>query len=169
MALAIAAHPRLPLLADRDEFRVRPSAPAAPWAEDPRILGGRDLLAGGSSLAVRADGRCAAAARPEVAVRAASRWPVSCAARIRPALPPPGGRATSRPGGAASADPGARRGFGTPAPTLPPRGEDGALRLRERRLGHLGGFRSERRFRAADAISSCIPRARRPGSRPLAP
>ncbi|MDW8478639.1 MAG: NRDE family protein [Xanthomonadales bacterium] len=64
IALALGVHPRWPLvlLANRDEFHARPSAPAAPWAEDPRILGGRDLLAGGTWLAVRADGRFAAVA-----------------------------------------------------------------------------------------------------------
>lgn len=56
---AVRAKPLL-LLGNRDEFRARASAAAAPWSEDPRIAGGRDLVAGGSWLALRADGRHAA-------------------------------------------------------------------------------------------------------------
>ena len=54
--------PGYPLVvaANRDEFYARPTAPAGPWAEDPRILGGRDLQAGGSWLGLRSDGRFAA-------------------------------------------------------------------------------------------------------------
>ena len=48
------------LLGNRDEYRARASAAAAPWNEDPRTVGGRDLVAGGSWLALRADGRHAA-------------------------------------------------------------------------------------------------------------
>lgn len=51
---------RLVLLGNRDEFRARPSAAAAPWPDAPRILGGRDLVAGGSWLAIDGDGRYAA-------------------------------------------------------------------------------------------------------------
>ena len=60
--IAWRTRPDYPLVvaANRDEFYARPSAPAGPWAEDPRVLGGRDLQAGGSWLAVRADGRFAA-------------------------------------------------------------------------------------------------------------
>jgi len=47
----------LVIAANRDEFYDRPSAPAAPWPEDPRVIGGRDLRGGGSWLAVRAGGR----------------------------------------------------------------------------------------------------------------
>ena len=39
------------LLGNRDEFRGRASATAQPWNEDSRIVGGRDLVAGGSWLA----------------------------------------------------------------------------------------------------------------------
>jgi uncharacterized protein with NRDE domain len=62
LLIAIAAVPRKPLLllANRDEFRARPSAAAAPWNEDPRVVGGRDLAAGGGWLAMRSDGRHAA-------------------------------------------------------------------------------------------------------------
>lgn len=51
---------RVLLLANRDEFHARAAAAAAPWQDDARILGGRDLVAGGSWLAVRDDGRFAA-------------------------------------------------------------------------------------------------------------
>lgn len=51
---------RLVLLGNRDEFRARPSTAAAPWLDAPRILGGRDLVAGGSWLAIDGDGRYAA-------------------------------------------------------------------------------------------------------------
>lgn len=64
MCLALLAHrvdPRRPLLllGNRDEFHARPSAAAAPWPEDPRIVGGRDLQAGGAWLGLHADGRFA--------------------------------------------------------------------------------------------------------------
>jgi uncharacterized protein with NRDE domain len=64
IAIALGVHPRRPLvlLANRDERYDRPSLPAAPWPEDPRVLGGRDLTAGGTWLAVRSDGRFAAVA-----------------------------------------------------------------------------------------------------------
>lgn len=60
--IAWRTRPGWPLVvaANRDEFHARPSAPAGPWAEDPRIIGGRDLQAGGSWLGVRSDGRFAA-------------------------------------------------------------------------------------------------------------
>lgn len=52
----------LPLLlaANRDEFHARPSLPLAAWEDAPSIIGGRDLLAGGTWLGVRPDGRFAA-------------------------------------------------------------------------------------------------------------
>jgi uncharacterized protein with NRDE domain len=55
-------HPEYPLVvaANRDEFYARPAAEADHWPEDPRILGGRDLEAGGTWLALREDGRFAA-------------------------------------------------------------------------------------------------------------
>ncbi|HRO87085.1 MAG: NRDE family protein [Chiayiivirga sp.] len=60
--VGIAARPgsRMLLLANRDEFHARAAAPAAPWEDDPGVVGGRDLVAGGSWLAVRGDGRFAA-------------------------------------------------------------------------------------------------------------
>lgn len=59
LLIAIDAVPRMPLLllGNRDEFHARTSAPAQPWSEDVRVVGGRDLVAGGSWLAVRSDGR----------------------------------------------------------------------------------------------------------------
>lgn len=61
IALAWRQHAALPLLllANRDEFRQRPTAPAAHWS-DPPILAGRDLQAGGSWLGLAPDGRFAA-------------------------------------------------------------------------------------------------------------
>lgn len=60
--VGVAARPgsRVFLLANRDEQHARASSAAAPWSEDPRVIGGRDLVAGGSWLAVRGDGRFAA-------------------------------------------------------------------------------------------------------------
>jgi uncharacterized protein with NRDE domain len=62
LLIAVRAVPGKPLLllGNRDEFRARASAAAAPWNEDPHIVGGRDLVAGGAWLALRADGRFAA-------------------------------------------------------------------------------------------------------------
>ena len=64
MCLALLAFDALPdtpllVLGNRDEFHARPSVSAAPWREDARILGGRDLQAGGSGWrrAVTAAGR----------------------------------------------------------------------------------------------------------------
>lgn len=60
LALALQAHPRYPwvLAANRDEFYARPSAPLGWWADAP-VLGGRDLLAGGSWLLLNGAGRLA--------------------------------------------------------------------------------------------------------------
>lgn len=62
LALAVAAHPRLPLIvaANRDEFHGRPTQDARWWPDQPDILGGRDLEAGGSWLALHRSGRFAA-------------------------------------------------------------------------------------------------------------
>jgi len=59
--IAIDVVPRMPLLllGNRDEFHGRASAPAQPWSEDARVVGGRDLVANGSWLAARSDGRFA--------------------------------------------------------------------------------------------------------------
>lgn len=50
----------LRLVANRDEFHARPSAALAPWDDAPGIVGGRDLEAGGTWLAVHRRGRFAA-------------------------------------------------------------------------------------------------------------
>ena len=50
----------LVLLAHRDEFTARPTARLHWWADQPDILGGRDLMAQGSWLAVHRNGRLAA-------------------------------------------------------------------------------------------------------------
>ncbi|MBI2381732.1 MAG: NRDE family protein [Gammaproteobacteria bacterium] len=61
IVLALNHHPDYPLilLANRDEFRARPSWPLH-WWEDPAILAGRDEQAGGTWLGVTRDGRFAA-------------------------------------------------------------------------------------------------------------
>ena len=48
------------LAANRDELVARASAPPGLLSEHPRIAGGRDLVAGGTWLAVAADGRLCA-------------------------------------------------------------------------------------------------------------
>jgi uncharacterized protein with NRDE domain len=62
----------LVVAANRDEFYARPSAAAAPWAEDPRVVGGRDLEAGGTWLGAREDGRFAAVTNVREPTRAAA-------------------------------------------------------------------------------------------------
>ncbi len=56
--LAWRRHPdaRVVLAANRDELIARPSAPPGVLSASPLILGGRDLVAGGTWLAVAADG-----------------------------------------------------------------------------------------------------------------
>jgi uncharacterized protein with NRDE domain len=49
----------LRLVANRDEFHARPAAPLARWEDAPDIIGGRDLEAGGTWLAVHRCGRFA--------------------------------------------------------------------------------------------------------------
>lgn len=49
----------LVVAANRDEFHARPSQDANWWPDDQDILGGRDLLAGGTWLAVNRNGRFA--------------------------------------------------------------------------------------------------------------
>jgi uncharacterized protein with NRDE domain len=62
LLLALDALPDRPwlLLANRDEFHTRPSAAAEFWSEQPDVFGGRDLVAGGSWLALHRNGRFAA-------------------------------------------------------------------------------------------------------------
>jgi len=50
----------LRLVANRDEFHARPAAALAAWEDAPEIIGGRDLEAGGTWLAVHSRGRFAA-------------------------------------------------------------------------------------------------------------
>lgn len=59
LVLAWKRHPkyRLVLAGNRDEFHDRPSAPLNWWQDDPRILAGRDLKAGGTWLGVARSGR----------------------------------------------------------------------------------------------------------------
>ncbi len=64
MCLLLVAHDccpgyRLVVAANRDEFHDRPTAPAAAWDDHPHIIGGRDLEAGGSWLALDHRGRFA--------------------------------------------------------------------------------------------------------------
>jgi len=61
VAIAFHTHSDFPLIvaANRDERFNRPSRPAGFWAEEPQVLGGRDLVAGGSWLAVSRQGRFA--------------------------------------------------------------------------------------------------------------
>lgn len=61
LLFAYRQHPRYPLLllANRDEFYQRPTAPAQPWQDSP-ITAGRDLEAGGTWLGVTPTGRVAA-------------------------------------------------------------------------------------------------------------
>jgi uncharacterized protein with NRDE domain len=59
---ALRRHPDFPLVlaANRDEFYDRPTAPMAFWDDDPALLAGRDLRAGGTWMGLRMDGRFAA-------------------------------------------------------------------------------------------------------------
>jgi len=62
IAFALEAHPRyrLVLAGNRDEFHDRPADPLAWWSDAPDVLGGRDLQAGGSWMALHRTGRLAA-------------------------------------------------------------------------------------------------------------
>jgi len=62
VAVAHLCSSRFPLIvaANRDEQHARPTAPAAWWNDDPAILAGRDLIAGGTWLGVTRTGRFAA-------------------------------------------------------------------------------------------------------------
>lgn len=62
LVLAYRTHPRyrLVLVANRDEYYERPTAPAAFWEDAPGVYGGRDLVHGGTWLGVTGDGRLAA-------------------------------------------------------------------------------------------------------------
>ena len=62
LVFALRTHPRLPLIVagNRDEFHARPSQAAHWWPDTRDTLGGRDLQAGGTWLAVHRSGRFAA-------------------------------------------------------------------------------------------------------------
>jgi uncharacterized protein with NRDE domain len=60
VAAGIAPHYPLIVAANRDEQHARPAARAAWWADVPGVLGGRDLKAGGTWLALGRNGRFAA-------------------------------------------------------------------------------------------------------------
>jgi uncharacterized protein with NRDE domain len=62
IALAWKAHPGYALLvaANRDEWRERPTQPAGWWRDEPDVLAGRDLKAGGTWMGVTRSGRFAA-------------------------------------------------------------------------------------------------------------
>jgi uncharacterized protein with NRDE domain len=57
IAVGWQAHPQLALVivANRDEYHARPSAPLARWPDAAAVLGGRDLKEGGSWLALNAE------------------------------------------------------------------------------------------------------------------
>ncbi|ARP81309.1 hypothetical protein CAL12_10965 [Bordetella genomosp. 8] len=57
--LAIDVIPDAPVLvaANRDEYHARPTAAAAPWRDDPRIIAGRDLQSGGTWMGMTRAGR----------------------------------------------------------------------------------------------------------------
>jgi uncharacterized protein with NRDE domain len=61
VAVALRAHPRYPLIiaGNRDEFYQRETAAANWWPDAPDVFGGRDLVAGGSWLAINRQGRFA--------------------------------------------------------------------------------------------------------------
>ena len=60
LALNTVAHRPWLLLGNRDEFHARPTAAAQRWSDAPDVIGGRDLAAGGSWLALNRNGRYAA-------------------------------------------------------------------------------------------------------------
>jgi len=61
IALSICQHPDYPLIlaANRDEFHARPTKEAHWWPDKPDVVGGQDLQAGGTWLALHRAGRFA--------------------------------------------------------------------------------------------------------------
>lgn len=59
LVVAWKSHPRYRLVVagNRDEFHERPTAPLGWWSDEPAILAGRDLRAGGTWLGVSRNGR----------------------------------------------------------------------------------------------------------------
>lgn len=66
-------HPKHPLivLANRDEFYARPTAPAYRWEDHPGVTAGRDLVGGGTWLGIADGGRFAAVTNYRDPARAA--------------------------------------------------------------------------------------------------
>lgn len=60
--VGFGVHPQWPLLvaANRDEFHARETAPSAFWEDQPGLLAGRDLVAGGTWMGITRKGRFAA-------------------------------------------------------------------------------------------------------------
>jgi uncharacterized protein with NRDE domain len=73
IVIGVRVAPQFPLLvaANRDEQHARPAAPAAWWPDAPHVLGGRDLAAGGTWLAMDRRGRFAAVTNVRDAARPA--------------------------------------------------------------------------------------------------
>ena len=61
LVIAIRQHEKLPLIVagNRDEFHARPTQRAHWWPDHTDVLGGRDLQAGGTWLAMLRNGRFA--------------------------------------------------------------------------------------------------------------
>lgn len=61
IVLSLGQHPDYPLIlaANRDEFHARPTKEAHWWPDKPDVVGGRDLQAGGTWLALHKNGRFA--------------------------------------------------------------------------------------------------------------
>jgi len=61
LACAWRAHPRweMILIGNRDELHARPAAPLERWSDQPHVIAGRDLEAGGTWLGVSEEGRMA--------------------------------------------------------------------------------------------------------------
>lgn len=74
IAFAWRTHPQYQLLlaANRDEFHARASAPLQRWTEAPRIIAGRDLVAGGTWLGITDNSRFAALTNVREPQRAAA-------------------------------------------------------------------------------------------------
>ena len=62
LVIAVRQQDKLPLIVagNRDEFHTRPTQAARWWPDNPNVLGGRDLQAGGTWLALHRNGRFAA-------------------------------------------------------------------------------------------------------------